>query len=401
VVDVGKKKILFVELNKDGTVGGSHYCLLELVKNINTANYLPVVLFYEENSLLREFSEIADADIFQIEKPLVLNSDVNSRVIKMVIKLVQKAVNYYRLVMSPTIKCALYLRKNKIDLIHLNNTTEIQSTWLVASAILKIPCVCHQRGYLTNPAKKVTDGYSHVFAISKQIKNQLIENNSKIKDKISVIYDGIDTRQFPDSVTRSSQQTRDDIEVVPDTFLITMVGNIKRWKGQAVVLNALKILKESESQFMCLFVGGVSDNKDDMIYKRELIDFVDKNNLAQCVKFSGVRKDVADIMNASDLILHASITPEPLGRVIFEAMALGKVVIATKHGGPVEIIDDQINGFLVQPNSPESIAAQVRQIMSDNELAQRIGDEARRHVKNKFDINRTVGQIESVYETLL
>jgi len=116
--------------------------------------------------------------------------------------------------------------------------------------------------------------------------------------------------------------------------------------------------------------------------------------------FTGYRHDAVRVMDAADVLVHPA-RREPLGRVILEAMAIGKPVVAVNACGPAEIIQDGVNGLLTESDRPEDLADAVLRVIRDPLLARRLGTAARHRVEEGFNITNTVRDIEAVYHELL
>jgi len=101
-----------------------------------------------------------------------------------------------------------------------------------------------------------------------------------------------------------------------------------------------------------------------------------------------------------DIIVNLSTQPEPFGRTIIEAMSCGKVVVATNLGGPKEIIENGVDGFLVEPKVDE-ICEVILQILSDDELYKKISFAAMNKVKEKFSLSKQIDQIEKLYVEII
>lgn len=91
---------------------------------------------------------------------------------------------------------------------------------------------------------------------------------------------------------------------------------------------------------------------------------------------------------------------EGLGFVLLEAMACGKIVIGTKTSGIIEVIEDNQNGLLINPHSPLEISAAIDKIVSDGGLQKTLTDGGLQSVKNKFNLNRQINELEKIYESL-
>jgi glycosyltransferase involved in cell wall biosynthesis len=188
-----------------------------------------------------------------------------------------------------------------------------------------------------------------------------------------------------------------------------MVGNIKRWKGQGVVLDALSLLgADLRNRIRVLFIGdlenapasatGYARSKPGLYYE-ELQRTVTERCLTDCVKFLGRRQDVPDLMNAADVVVHASTKPEPFGLVVVEGMALGKPVIAANDGGPADIVVPG-SGLTFDTQKPEQLAQALQRLAADPRLQVSLGTGARARAR-EFTIDRTVRAVEQVYRELV
>jgi glycosyltransferase involved in cell wall biosynthesis len=116
------------------------------------------------------------------------------------------------------------------------------------------------------------------------------------------------------------------------------------------------------------------------------------------VHLTGFRNDIPDVMNAWDILVHASVRPEPFGRVILEGMLLGKPVIATAAGGVPELIEDNRTGWLVPPGDAEALARCLQRALSAPAEARAIGSRAREWAREQFSLARQVAEMSEIYE---
>jgi glycosyltransferase involved in cell wall biosynthesis len=180
---------------------------------------------------------------------------------------------------------------------------------------------------------------------------------------------------------------------------IGVVGNIKAWKGQDVLIRALPLLPCS-IRWKCLVVGSVSTTSPNCVaYQRLLEDLVRDFGLTDRVVFTGYRSDVPALMSALDIVVHTSVAPEPFGLVILEGMALAKPVVCSAHGGPVEIVEDGVSGFLVPPGDPEALSARLTTLLVSREFREQIGRAALQRV-NVFNVTQHVERVQNVYRSL-
>ena len=120
-------------------------------------------------------------------------------------------------------------------------------------------------------------------------------------------------------------------------------------------------------------------------YKQELRQIVEKLGLAQDVIFTGFRRDIPELLAAFDVLVLPSLE-EAFGRVVIEAMACAKPVVATRGGGLPEIIRDKETGLLVPVKDPQAIAGAVLQLLADKALARQMGLSGRKRAEEMFDI---------------
>ena len=123
-------------------------------------------------------------------------------------------------------------------------------------------------------------------------------------------------------------------------------GRLTRWKGQTVFIEAVAKLERRDIR--CLIVGGDQGRQD---YRRELEAMVEKQNLGEIVRIVDHCADMPAAYMLSDAVVSASTDPEAFGRVMIEAQALGRPVIASDHGGARETVLPDKTGWLVPPGT--------------------------------------------------
>jgi glycosyltransferase involved in cell wall biosynthesis len=261
----------------------------------------------------------------------------------------------------------LILEKENVDLIHLCSRAP---AWIVfpLGRMLDIPVITsvHMRFRKTNFLKKyynsiLTKGDS-IIAISKHIEKTILESfpNPTIKNKITVVHRGVDLELFnannikPARVIAQSKNLnlKDNIPV------IMMAARPAMWKGYLELIRALSLVNDT---FQCVLIGAENGSQN---FQKTLIDKIIKLKLETKVKLSKSSNDIQAALMLSDIVVMPSVTPEPFGRIILEAQALGKIPIAFDHGGASETIIDGKNGFLADPVKVESLAEKISMALS-------------------------------------
>jgi len=389
-----RKRILFVEQNRDGTIGGSHHSLLLLVQHLDRTRFEPVVAFYERHSLIGEYERCARVVMLPAHVPMKLSIGGGRHPLNALARPIQKMVNLIGAVQFGVARLIAVVAIRP-HLIHLNNCVLTGADWPLAGWLCRAPIVVHQRGHAPPP------WYTHFFdrqiCISRDVQAALERADPWMNSRVVQIHNGIDLDAYQAlAQQRSADEVRAEFGLRDGELLIAMVGNVHEWKGQEILLRALPLLPPS-LRWRCLFVGGVPTNAENQAYYARLLTLLRESGLEDRASFIGFRSDVSAIVAASDVLVHTSITPEPMGRVILEGMTLGKPTIATNHGGPTEIIEHEISGFLVEPGDPRALADCMSKILCSPSLRARVGSAAQERVRSLFDVRGYVTRVEGVY----
>jgi glycosyltransferase involved in cell wall biosynthesis len=195
------------------------------------------------------------------------------------------------------------------------------------------------------------------------------------------------------------QALRKELQLPAESKVVSLVGRIQEWKGQEYFVKAIPKILDKVPDAYFLAVGDCTFEQDYPYYDR-LLKLADELCLQSRIRFTGFREDIPKIMRLSDVIVHASIRPEPFGLVIIEGMASGKSVIATDMGGPKEIITDGVDGLLIPPKDENAISDAVIRILQDKSLGMRLAENAKTTVKEKFSIERCILKMEKHLESL-
>ena len=393
-------KILFVEQNQDGTVGGSYYSLLYLIRSLDRNRYDPVVMFYEDNHITQRFvDENCRAVIY--EKPVGKIFNPSHSVLKIPVKIAQKAYNFVNVSLVPFVNFIRFIINHNIDLIHLNNSASMGWEWLLASKLLGKKCVTHERGFMKFSwlAIQRSRHFDTIICISEAVRKSL--HVKGLRKNVITIYNGIDLDDFVKRIKKDAESVRNEFGVYDSAPLIGMVGNFREWKGQRIVVESLAIIKDKYPEAVCLLVGDVATTSAaDIKYFQEIKKEIGIRNLDKNIIITGYRSDVPDLMNACDIIIHASVEPEPFGRVVIEAMLLKKPVIATRHGGPTEIIDDGVSGYLISPGDPGILAEKMDFLLQHPETGNKLGENAFCRVAEKFSMDKFSRSINALYANI-
>lgn len=196
-----------------------------------------------------------------------------------------------------------------------------------------------------------------------------------------VVYNGIDPEQFAFARTK---QLHVELNLNPSTKIIGIVGVLARWKGQTEFLRMARKLLDHHEQLHFVVVGDqIYDTSGDVGYRESLLALASELGIASQVSFLGFRMDTVNIIQSLDVLVHASVRPEPFGRVIIEALACGTPVTASALGGPIEILLPGQDGLLHAAGNVEQMATNVEKLLAED-FSQALAARGREKVLRSF-----------------
>jgi glycosyltransferase involved in cell wall biosynthesis len=208
--------------------------------------------------------------------------------------------------------------------------------------------------------------------------------------RIELVYCGVDAAAFRRSPTGGAE-VRQELGIPADAPVVGMFGQITQWKGWHILVAALPALGAAHPGVHFLFVGRPT-RPEDQAYAARLRREVEDGGMADVVRWTGFRSDVARLMGACDVIVHASVAPEPLGVVIMEAMAAGAAVVCTRGGGTEEMVTNGVTGLVVDPGSGAELTSAVAGLLADPAARCKLGAQAAAQAAQRFTHEARVAQ---------
>lgn len=235
-------------------------------------------------------------------------------------------------------------------------------------------------------------GASAIIAVSDNLRENIINRTPLRGSKTKVIYNGIKTGDF---VRSHSDALRQKYGWSSDDIIIGSLGNIRPAKAYDVLLKAAARLKDHALNFRFVIAGEGKGQLYDRLYKLK-----DELGLSDNVHFIGFNDDPADFLSNLDIFLLSS-SSEGFSIATIQAMAAGLPVVATRSGGPQEIITHEVNGWLVDPDDSQLMAEALEQSSVDRKLNQKLAKAGREHAINTFDIKNMINSYEMIYKALM
>ena len=248
-------------------------------------------------------------------------------------------------------------------------------------------------------AKLTIAGSNFIFNHINENYNEYLNKEKKLR----VVFRGINIDYYNQKNISILKQEKLKKEwgITSNKFTILMPGRLTYWKGQEKFIEALNILAEDYNftNFQAVMLGSDQGRK---VYKKKLINLVERYNLYKKVKFINHCKEMPLAYSLADSVVSASIEPEAFGRVAVEAQSMGKPIIASNIGGSKETILNKKSGFLYQFDDPRELAKSLNTVIQlTQEELQSMGNEGRKNITKKFDVESMCDTNLNEYKKLL
>jgi glycosyltransferase involved in cell wall biosynthesis len=286
----------------------------------------------------------------------------------------------------------LAVRKAQVFLEKLGREKRITHLYSNTSAVLVGAMVARRIGakhiwhlheILVQPAwfaklmgKVVGKSADTVLAVSQAVKDHWQPYMDQ--SKIHLLYNGIDyqayLQKYPDALR--------DLNIPEKRLRIGMIGRINNWKGQGYFLEIVAKLLAENPNLHFIIAGDAFPGMENLV--EEMLQKIKDLGLEKNVSYLGFREDIPALMQSLDLFVLPSILPDPFPTVILEAMASGKPVAATAHGGACEMLQHDETGILIPWNDADKAARLIQSLLENPEKMALMGEKGRKRVLEKF-----------------
>ena len=245
-----------------------------------------------------------------------------------------------------------------------------------------------------------------IIAGSNFIFSHINENYSeflKSSKKFLVIFRGINVDYFDCSTKLEEEEKKllQKWEINKEKKIILMPGRLTSWKGQELFIKSIHLVKtELGYEAFHVVILGSEQGRD--LYKNKLVNLTEQYNLSNQIKFIDHCEDMALAYKVSDIVVSASIEPEAFGRVAVEAQSMKKLIIASNIGGSNETIINGKTGILFDSGDATSLSKKIIQALTmDEATIKLIGEEGRKNIIKKFNVEKMCFSTYSEYKRLL
>ena len=297
---------------------------------------------------------------------------------------------------------AFFLKKRKYDIVHTHNS-KAGFIGRLAARLTGVPVIIHTvHGFsfhseesfwrqllFRNLEKLASHWCDKMIFISQPLIEWALEERITVKDKIVKIYSGIDLDQFHPVTGEEKNRIKEEWNIGQDDAVIGIVSKLWEGKGHRILIEAFKKINEEIKKVKLIIVG------EGYLFD-DLHRFVDRLGLKDSIIFTGFQLDVSKIISIFDVAVLPSFF-EGMGRVLLEAMAMEKPVVASRVGGIPDLVEDNKNGYLTHPGDVNELFDALKKILNDKRLATNMGKEGRKRISDQFSAEMMVKSIKNLY----
>jgi glycosyltransferase involved in cell wall biosynthesis len=361
------QSILFIS-NHGDIVGGGEISMLQLMCALDRSQWKPLLVVPYEGAVAKEAH---GSEISTLVVPLPAVSDTSMASLSSILAL-------WRIIYQ-----------EDAQIVHANGTRAMMYGGLAAKFAQR-PAIWHVR---------VADSDGWLDRALYQFSAKIIVNSEAVSrrftwgtaDHVRCIHNGVDMVRF--APRRPSSEHRAVLGLSPYDRVVVSVGRFVAYKGYADLLAAAAILHRQDTGVHWVLVGD-GELRSDLVRQSERL------GMSHHVHFTGWMEDIRETLALADVFVLPS-HGEHFGRVLIEAMAMEKPVVATEAGGVPEIVKQGETGWLVEPGQPDRLAEAIGSLLADRAQAIQFGESGRRVAEDRFSLHRHAQQVQSLYHELM
>jgi glycosyltransferase involved in cell wall biosynthesis len=346
-------------------MGGGQWSLYYLIKHLNKDLFHPIVLCPDKGELAEKM-RLARAEV------LFLN--------------LGRIRHFNPLVLWKLISI---MKERGVDIVHTDSSTETFYAGM-AARIAGAPLIWHirvsEREWVLD---RILASFSKRLILVANALSQRFDWLNKT-GKLVMIYNGIDLEEFDKSP--SGLSIRRELSINKDTVLLGCIGRIEERKGQKYIVSAIRDLNNVK----LILVGRGEEG-----YLKKIKSLCEQFGVSDRVIHIGYRDDIPSLLKEIDILVFPTISGEGFPRVILEAMAAGKPVVATDNAGNPEAVVDELTGYIVPTGDSSALAAKIKELITNKKMGKTMGQAGRKRVEEFFTIQQSVQRIEEVYSDVL
>jgi hypothetical protein len=288
-----------------------------------------------------------------------------------------------------------------VDVVHSNTSVVLSGAALARR--LGVPHVWHMREDIAAGRRvALFDVMSRsadvIIATSGWLRDAVAARRPAAASRIRVVHDGVDLSTMPPLPDADGARRHFDLD--PGRPVLAMLARIKRYKGQTLLVEAVRRLGDAAADVQLLLAGDVYAG--DERHLEELRNDIARAGLRERVRLPGFCAEPQLVLAAADVLVAPSTTawPEGYGLAVVDALCAGVPVIASAHGGHLEIVRDGVDGLLVPPDDVDALAGAIRRMLDDADLRHAMARAALRD-RTRFAMERGHAELWRIYEEVM
>lgn len=369
-------------------VGGAEVTLLSLLRRLDRTRFVPIAAVAGEGRFRQRLTEIGIESYVVPMDPLLRTRNPF------------KLIHYPLAVRTAVHALRRLIRERDISLVH-TNSIRAHLYGLLAARRVGIPAVPHLQDLHRRPVARriicfLFGRWANRIVVNSRAVRALFDDDRRCRDKVELIYPALEIEDFDPATSPREVQAEFGLDgCYPVVGLIANVHPMKR--PDDLIRAAPAVLAEFPTARFLLIGDTLPAPRDYLEFLRQLVEEL---GLSKQVIFTGFCQEIAPFYSAIDMLVLPS-SGEPFGKVMIEAMAMQKPVIAAADGGPLEVVEDGVTGRLVPPLDPHALAGAIVEVARDPERARTFGMAGRERVKQAYTFERYVAAFETLFEDVL
>lgn len=369
----------------DSRLYGAQFSLLQLLAGVDRGIIRPYVVAENDGPLIEHLKQIGIAVKICRTGKWVHAANSGS---------LRDMLGMLRRLPRSVFEIIKYMRKHRTDVVYTNTVASLSGA--IAAKLLRKPHIWHLREKVNINA----EGFTYIpdwvkYRLITFLSDRVVTNTYHMRETlaqgicepIEVVHNGVNLGKFN---PRVKSVIRSELKIGRNKRIVAIIGSISQNKGQEIFIKACSAVKKRHPATAFLVIGG-----GDPEYITMLKALSEECNLTDSVFFLGWRSDINEILTEIDILVLASYH-EPFGKIIIEAMAAAKPVVATRSGGPEEIVLHERTGLLVPKGDPQTMADAVLRILVDDNMAKQFGLEGKKLVAAEFSEKKYVERLQRI-----
>lgn len=381
------RRILFLHTTSE--VGGSDVSLAHIVERLDRARFEPLVALPSDGPLVPRLEQ-AGARVFIVPRMKKLTSRKGRAWLAIF------AANFPLAVAS----LAALIRRERVAIVHTNTIHNLYG-WAAARMararhVWHVREIVWQNAPLRRLERALALRHSDRVIVTSDAVGAMFAAGGTLPPHVVKIPNGVDTGRFHEG---RDDEVRRALGVPAGALLVGAAARMDVWKGLDDFIEAAAIVHQARPDVRFVIAGGPIEGLE--AYEQTLRALASSRGLDGVLVFAGWRYGPAEMprfYRALDLFVLPSREAEPFGLVVLEAMASGVPVVATRHGGPMEIVREGETGLLVDPAQPAATAGAMIALLGDPARRQAMGRAGRQRAVSEYGIDRTLDALQVLYE---